>query len=149
MQEVRDSLLEEFCVQRPRLLRAEVAIARARLSGAPLLDEVALSFDAGVLRLRPVAETNEIQCVVSPDQLSSQLIDYAEEEPWWRVLGNPLIAASASPGSEAGSPELTLQFREEASNPRFISLYRLSGGLGVRCETLDQMKKRLAQRSET
>lgn len=69
--------------------------------------------------------------------LPADLTPVVEEEPWWRVLGQPLTAAwpggiDAAVGAQVSGPlmSLKMRFREEAENPRVVLLE--SAGSAVR-----------------
>ncbi len=58
----------------------------------------------------------------APDGLA--LVEAGQEEPWWRILGNPLVAVT-EPRTPHG---LLLQFRRDDENPRVVS-FSLEEGL--------------------
>jgi len=54
--------------------------------------------------------------VVALEDVPTGMVDAAEEEPWWRLLGNPLTRV----GTENGA--LALQLRHDRDNPRTVRL---------------------------
>lgn len=80
----------------------------------------------------------EIVYLESAEELPPGLEDLAEEEPWWRVIGNPICAVwPNAPGEAAestGAGGLTgvcLQFREDDENPKLIALGAGPSGVEV------------------
>ena len=134
--------LEELCTHRPRLLRAELVPLRARI-GARGVREIVLTFDASRLSIE-LGPAVELRCRIGAEPSDQALENANEDEPWWRVLGAPLVAAWVVLEPKDASAELALQFREDAANPRLISLSRHGDEIRVRCESLPEWKKRLA-----
>jgi len=80
------------------------------------------------------------------DEAPSGLVDAAEDEPWWRIIGAPLVRvwlSDATPEGggrgHAGSPRggegsdgrgFRLQFREDDANPRIVALDPYPGPAG-------------------
>ena len=69
---------------------------------------------------------------------SMGLEDLTEEEPWWRVVGNPLCAVwPNAPGEAAESAQadglssLCLQFRESDEKPKLVALAAEAQGVRV------------------
>lgn len=77
-----------------------------------------LTFDVGRLLVRadPLAGGLRVEYAESRGGVEGELLSADEEEPWWRVLGNPLARVSAAAGG------LQLQFRADGDNPRIIAL---------------------------
>jgi len=134
--------LEELCTHRPRLLRAELVPLRTRI-GARGVREIVLTFDAARLSIE-LGSAGELSCRVGAEPSDHALENANEDEPWWRVLGAPLVAAWVVLEPKDTSAELALQFRDAATNPRLISLSRHGDEIRVRCESLVEWKKRLA-----
>ena len=110
-----------------QLLRTECLAAGA--SGAEI-GALLLTFDVGAILVRANgrAETLEIENLSSVDDLPAGLVGTDEEEPWWRVLGNPLSRAWQK--DEA----VCLQFRPDEDAPRIVSLAPSAGRVAVRLE---------------
>ena len=135
--------LEELCQQSPRLLGAEIAPLRGHLQGERYL-EVCLRFDVTRLQIRAPEDRDGLACSFSDATgAAASLEDARESEPWWRVLGNPLVRAWAIRDPEGASAELALQFRLDDANPRIISLRRTRQGLQARCEPKEQWQRRV------
>jgi hypothetical protein len=68
------------------------------------------------------------------------LLPLEEEEPWWRVMGNPITrvwpaATAAGAAASAGRLEaVRIQFREDEENPKVISLSFEGGAVRVTME---------------
>jgi hypothetical protein len=77
-----------------------------------------LTFDVGRLLVRADPATGELQVEVVESRTSfvGELLPAEEEEPWWRVIGNPLARVSAA------GHGLRLQFRADGDSPRTIEL---------------------------
>lgn len=109
-------------------------LERAAAATSPLLAAESLSdggllltFEAGRVRLRGgpanaglVAELGEAGETNAPPGVS-----LGEEEPWWRLIGSPLVRVSAVPGGAA------LQFRHDNDNPRVVEILLEAGTLRV------------------
>ncbi len=86
---------------------------------------------SGGLRLTHVEERGDV---------SGALLPLDEEEPWWRVLGNPITrawpatahAAAAASGGE--SNDVRIQFREDEENPKVICFRFEEGAVRVTTE---------------
>jgi hypothetical protein len=61
------------------------------------------------------------------EDLHGGLVELDEEEPWWRVLGSPLIRVRAR-RDPAG---VCLQFRDDEHNPRIVELTRQGRLIGI------------------
>ena len=129
------------------LLRAEQLVsADGRLSpdrGPGFL----LTFDVG--RILVVADTGQAQLLLrhveSADALSAvKLRSLDEEEPWWRVAGNPLTRTwPGGVGSGAASPsaevdEIRLQFRADEDNPKVISFRYDAGTVQIALDATEE-----------
>ena len=88
-----------------------------------------LTFDVGRIVVRPGEEGLLIEHVADACALPAGLEALDDEEPWWRLLGQPLTAAWPG-GVEEGVGArglgslmvLKLRFREESDNPRVLRL---------------------------
>jgi hypothetical protein len=93
-----------------------------------------VTFDVGRLLLSVDPGSGELTShYLEPgEEAPPGLLDAAEEEPWWRILGAPLVrvwsgeAAAGggrrgSAGPSQGGRGLLLQFRDDAANPRIVS----------------------------
>jgi hypothetical protein len=112
--------MPELVAASARLLRAEqVASAEANLFQA-----VILTFDVARLTIAPSPDGEEIalrlDAGASPTRGSAVPAD--DEEPWWRVLGNPLHGAWARSDLARAQVALELQFRADHANPRVIAV---------------------------
>jgi len=120
---------------RGRLLRVE-----ADRSGAtPRL--LVLTFDVGRVLLRPTDDGLSAAIVEDRGALPTAIEPVDDEEPWWRVLGQPLTAAwpgglGEAEGAQASGPLLVLKlrFREESENPRIVSLESAGSAIRVALE---------------
>jgi len=94
-----------------------------------------VTFDVGRLLLSVDPGSGELTSFyLEPgDEAPSGLVDVAGEEPWWRILGAPLVRVWAgepavgggrreSAGPSQGGRGLLLQFREDDANPRIVAL---------------------------
>ncbi|MGH0035872.1 MAG: hypothetical protein ACQGVK_12670 [Myxococcota bacterium] len=114
------SLFERAAQAGGQLLRVERLPDGGREGLAPAF---LLTFDVGRILLTVEGGALRGDHLVSQQDVPSGLVDAAEEEPWWRLLGNPLhrVAAPRDGG-------LDLQFRADDANPRVVRL-RARGAL--------------------
>ena len=126
-------IFERAVEARGRLLRVE-----ADRSGATPR-QLALTFDVGRILVRPTADGLSAMLVEERGELPSSLEPLDEEEPWWRLIGQPLTAAWPGAAEETLGTEglgamsvLKLRFREEAENPLIVVL--VSAGDAVRVD---------------
>jgi hypothetical protein len=128
----REPALQEICAQRPRLLRAERlppravrSVLRARL--------LLLSFDRLQLSVRPDVGTRSIELATGASLAGvlEDLIRADEEEPWWMLIGAPLVAAWRTPATDDVEGRVDLQFREDGSNPKIVGLQLASGQIRI------------------
>lgn len=127
-------IFERAAKARGRILRVEAD----RADALPRI--LALTFDIGRVLVQPVE--GEIRAEAVPDRtaLPQGLVSLEEEDPWWRVLGQPLtavrpLAAGSEPvRREAALGGLELRFREPDENPRVVRLATAGPALRV---TLD------------
>lgn len=120
-------LLERAAEAASCLLRIEQALA----PGGTDLSGLLLTFDVGRILLSLDAATQEVRekQVASREQLSQSFEKMDEEEPWWRVLGNPLTRVRDL--KVGGGKGVALQFRTDADNPRLIAILPGEEGLRV------------------
>jgi hypothetical protein len=116
-------IFERAVEGRGRLLRAEAD--RAGAAAGVLV----LTFDVGRIVVRPGDDGLLVEHAKGPEMLPGGLEGLEEEEPWWRLLGQPITAAWPG-GVEEGVGAsglgqlmvLKLSFREEGENPRTVRL---------------------------
>ena len=116
-------ILERAADARGKILRAEGDRAGASVG------LLALTFDVGRVVIGPGERGLEVRSVTERDALPEGLGALDEEEPWWRLLGQPITAAWPG-GVEEGVGAsglgslmvLKLRFREENENPRVVRI---------------------------
>ena len=110
-------LLERAAAASSPLLAAE------SLAGGGLL----LTFEAGRVRLHgdPANAGLVAELVEAGESGALPGESLGEEEPWWRLIGNPLVQARAVPGGAV------LQFRHDNDNPREVEIVLEAGVLRV------------------
>ncbi len=133
-------LFDRAAEARGRILRAERRAATG-FTDDPLVGiAYVLTFDVGRILVGSDGAGGrlELAFVESAEDVPAGLEDLAEEEPWWRVLGNPLCGAwPNAPGEAAESPtsdgltSVCLQFREDSENPKLIELRADEPGVRV------------------
>jgi hypothetical protein len=128
-------IFERSVDARGRLLRVEAD--RAGLTPRQLV----LTFDVGRVLLRPTGDGLSAAIVEEREALTTGVEPIDEEEPWWRVLGQPLTAAwpggaDETEGALGSGPLLVLKlrFREESENPRIVSLESAGSAIRVALE---------------
>ena len=125
-------VLERAAEARGKILRAEGDRAGASVG------LLALTFDVGRIVIAPADEGLAIQAVEARDALPGGLGSLDEEEPWWRLLGQPITAAWPG-GVEEGVGAsglgklmvLKMRFREENENPRVVRLEATGSAMRV------------------
>lgn len=112
--------LERAADAKGKILRVE------RIDGGPAPGTL-LTFDVGRVLVTLDATGGRLASrhVEASEELAGDAIDLAQEEPWWRVVGNPIVRVSA----DDGRGEWRLQFREDDQNPKIIVLRHEAGGL--------------------
>ena len=128
-------IFERAVAARGRLLRVE----GDRRDSAPTV--LVLTFDVGRILIRPNEDGLAVIHLEDPAALPEGLETLAEEEPWWRLLGQPLTAAWPG-GAEEGVGArglgslmvLKLRFREESENPRTVLLEAAGAAIRVSLE---------------
>jgi len=139
-------LFERVAEARGRLLRVELLVAADVEPDAAHGAGFLLTFDVG--RLLVAADRAHgvllVRAVTSPAEVESiKRIPLDEEEPWWRVAGNPLTRAwpgGGGAGAESGAGalrEVRIQLREDDENPKVISLRYDAGAVRVTQEETD------------
>jgi hypothetical protein len=115
----RQPWLREWTATAPRLLRVRQSADAAALR---------LEFDQVELQLRAVGDRLWLSAgAPEPLALAEPLEEAGELDPWWAVLGAPLLEAWAEVDSGGAVRELDLQLREDDQNPKMICL-TLGGG---------------------
>lgn len=130
-------VLERAAEERARILRVEQLVSAD--GGDPQrAPGYLLTFDVGrvLVAADPTHERLLVRHIQRSDELASLRLDpLDEEEPWWRVAGNPITrvwpAADGGEGavSDDAPHDVRLQFREDDENPRVISLRYESGAV--------------------
>lgn len=128
-------IFERAVETRGRLLRVE-----ADRSGATV-GQLLLTFDVGRIGVTPSDDGLVIRRVADASELGASLGSLDEDEPWWRLLGNPLTAAWPGGVEEGVGAQglgslmvLKLRFREESENPRIIRLEAVGKAVRVSFE---------------
>lgn len=128
-------IFERAATARGRILRVEAD----RFDALPRI--LALTFDIGRIALRPEAGEVRVEAVPERDALPAGLVRVDEEEPWWRVLGQPITAAWPVGGGETGPVEtvtalraVKLRFRESDQNPRIVAIEAAGAALRITLE---------------
>jgi hypothetical protein len=125
-------ILERAAEARGKMLRVE-----ADRDGATA-GILVFTFDVGRVLVTPSADGLEVAHVEVTDTLPPGLVALEEDEPWWRLLGNPLTAAWPG-GVETGVGArglgslmvLKLRFRDEGENPRVVQLEATGNAIRV------------------
>lgn len=118
------------------MLKAEIAPVGGR---SDRLSSLLLTFDVGRILVvavpasAPATAALSIEYAGSREHAPPGLRDSGEDEPWWRVLGQPL--ARVWRPSETEGEAVCLQFRADDQNPRVVSLTARGAGVAVRLET--------------
>ena len=102
---------------------------------------LALTFDVGRVVIAPAEDGLAIAGVETRESLPDWLGSLDEEEPWWRLLGQPLTAAWPG-GVEEGVGAsglgklmvVKLRFREESENPRVVRFEATGSAIRVSLE---------------
>jgi hypothetical protein len=115
----REPILADLCVLAPRLLSVErVAPRYSATSGAAR--RIVLRLDRTVLEVASERGTPVIRPVVPGDDVQGEGTRADQEEPWWAVLGAPLLGCWRV--TTATSATVALQMRDDLSNPKIISI---------------------------
>jgi hypothetical protein len=123
-------ILERAVAAKGRVLRVEAD----RITALPRI--LALTFDIGRVVLRPAGEALGVEAVADRDALPAGLVSLEEEDPWWRVLGQPITAAWPLPVTDAARScrAVKLRFREADQNPRIVGVTVAGPALRVTLE---------------
>jgi hypothetical protein len=128
-------LFERAAEARGRILRVEQLVPEGAGSNPACGAGYLLTFDVGRILVAPDAATGELRLthVEQRGDVQGALLPLEEEEPWWRVVGNPITRAWQASGdagttaSAGESSDVRIQFREDEENPKVIS-FRFEGG---------------------
>jgi hypothetical protein len=117
--------LERVIQVEGRLLRVE-RIPLAGPSGARASSVLRLTFDVGILTLRPGATGGGLEFEIGglADASSPAFVSASAEDPWWTVMGCALTRVRVR---TAGG--VHLQFRGDQDNPRRFVLYPRQGSI--------------------
>ena len=96
-----------------------------------------LLFDRLQLSVRADPETRALEIAVSGAPMLEDALRADEDEPWWMLLGTSLVAAWQSSDEKGASASLELQFREDASNPKIVTLRLVDGHIAIRAHPKD------------
>ena len=124
-------LLERAAGTGAVLLQAE---ARSAAGSDELVTALLLTFDVGRVLLRANPRRAELEAeLLEPDaRPPAEVESAAEQEPWWRVLGEPLVRVwSMGPALASG---ICMQFRADEKEPRIITLEPQGASVRVRLE---------------
>jgi hypothetical protein len=129
------ALVERAAEGRGCLLRAEAMLAGSTLKA------LALTFDVGRLVIQPDVDGLSIRHATDREALPGDLAALDEEEPWWRLLGQPMTAAWPGGVQEGVGASglgslmvLKLRFREAEENPRVVVIEATGASLRVTLE---------------
>ena len=126
-----EPILEALCARSARLLRPfHVPLPGAR--SIRHCGRVALIFDAGTLTVTPSEDARELAVKWIPGEIQEpdDGLPMDEEDPWWKVLGNPLCRAWALSDPDTDARAIELQLRPDDANPKRLRL--ALDGAGVR-----------------
>jgi hypothetical protein len=133
-------LLERAAEAGGRLLRVEQLVSAGGGDSPERGAGFLLTFDVGRILVAAdrVHESLMIRHIDSAEALSAiRLRPLDEEEPWWRLAGNPLTGAwlrSEGEGAAAAAgaaSDVRLQFREADQNPKRVALLFDQGSVRV------------------
>ncbi len=134
-------LLERAAEAGGRILRAELlAASEAEAVDPQRGDAFLLTFDVGRIVVEPDQDARhlELRHIENPAEASGARVPLDEEEPWWRVIGNPIARAwpGASEAVTASAPidDLRIQFREDGDDPRIVRIRIDRGKVAVALE---------------
>jgi hypothetical protein len=129
------AILERAAEARGKILRAEGDRAGATLG------VLMLTLDVGRILVTPSEEGLVVEHLEDSGAMPGGLGALDDEDPWWRLLGQPLTAAWPG-GVEEGVGArglgslmvLKLRFREESENPRVVRLEATGNSIRVSLE---------------
>ena len=88
-----------------------------------------LTFDVGRIVVRPEDEGLRVEALAPGGQVPEATEVLDDDEPWWRLLGQPITAAWPGGVDDGVGARglgslmvLKLRFREETENPRIVKL---------------------------
>lgn len=118
--------------QTGRLLQTALRPAGG-VSGQGAISCLVLVFDVGIYLIEPADGADELRLARVPelDALPDELEGGAEGEPWWTLLGHPLIRAREELGGDGLRRAIELQFRTDDQNPKLVALRRAGAHLRV------------------
>ncbi len=118
-------LLARLAEHSARLLHVE----RAPLpgpAGGRASSALRLVFEVGIVELRPAA-AGLAAVPLPPGSAGAGLVPADEDEPWWALLGHPLVRVQARPQGA-----LLVQFRRDEDSPKILVLEPEAGGVAAR-----------------
>ena len=123
-------VLERAATAKGRILRIEAD----RLTALPRI--LALTFDIGRVVLRSAEDALSVEAVSEREALPAGLVTLDEEDPWWRVLGQPITSVWPMPENDAhrACRAVKLRFREADQNPRIVGVAVAGPALRVSLE---------------
>lgn len=133
-------LFERAAEAEGRILRVERSAPTGHEDDPLVGQAYVLTFDVGRVLVGNDGAGGRLELAQIDDAEAAPpgLEDVAEEEPWWRVMGNPLCAVwpnapgeAAESNAAGGLSSVCLQFREDADNPKLIALRAESPGVRV------------------
>lgn len=119
-------LLQRAAAARARILRVEAVAAAGDGRDAATARAYLLTFDVGRVLIAADAAHSRLalRFIEATAGLPMARTPLDEEEPWWRVAGNPITRVW--PEDEDALRGLRLQFREDGENPKRIRM-RIDG----------------------
>jgi hypothetical protein len=127
-------IFERAATARGRILRVEAD----RLDALPRI--LALTFDIGRIVVRPAEGEVRAELIADREILPPGLLPLDEEDPWWRVLGQPITAVwpveddGVAAVAQGKIHALKLRFRESDQNPRIVGITAAGPALRVSLE---------------
>lgn len=113
------NLVENVVKGGGRLLWVE-GYGESRHSVSDLVSALILTFDVSRILVFPNSVTDDVEFELIKDAMngSRNWVPMNEKEPWWRVIGSPLVRVEKSLKPKG----YRLQFRELNRNPRYIRM---------------------------
>jgi hypothetical protein len=117
--------LDRVIRARGRLLRVE-RVPLPGPVGARASSSLRLTFDVGILTLRPGEEGSGLEVEIGLGGCSGpgEFVSASEDDPWWTVMGSPLARVQSR---ETGG--VRVQFRGDGENPRRFAIFTRNGGV--------------------
>jgi hypothetical protein len=108
--------------------------ARTAAGSDELASALLLTFDVGRMLLRANPRRSELEAeVLEPGERPPAGVESAaDREPWWRVLGAPLLRVW--PVGPALASGVCMQFRADEQQPRIITLEPQGASVRIRLE---------------